>query len=191
MCTTLEHSILCETILLILLSYKNYLMNLHEIFRTHRYDPLPYLHIQHYHGYQSMLFLWQHICNTLLNFLTYWNITQKLFNQSSSNFQGKEILSSLSLTIVLLPWVSTNGVSIATYIYNILHVQYSIKMDIQFHQSIQSRGAQKFIKMYLNQLGTNVQFHQWRLMSARRLKKQPISPRLQIQKMEKGGGEEK
>ena len=38
----------------------------------------------------------------LSNFLTYCNITQKLFNQSSSNFQGKEILSSPSLTNVLL-----------------------------------------------------------------------------------------
>ena len=64
-------SILCETILLILLSHKNYLMNLREIFRRHRYDPLPHLQVQCYHGYQSMLYLWQHIGNTLSNLLTY------------------------------------------------------------------------------------------------------------------------
>ena len=111
-------------------------MNLHEIFRRHRYGALPHSQVQHCHGYQSVLFPWQHICNSLSNFLIYWNITQKLFNQSASNFQGKEILSSPSLLIVLLPWVSNNLVSIATYIYNILHVQYSMKMDIPFHQSI-------------------------------------------------------
>ena len=113
-------SSLCQTILLILLSHKDYLTNLHEIFRRHRYGPLPYLQVHHYHGYQSVLFLWQHNCNTLWNLLIYCNITQKLFNQSSWNFQGKQILSSPSLPIALLLWVSTNVVSIATYL------QYSV-----------------------------------------------------------------
>ena len=80
--------------------------------------------VQCYYGYQSMLFLWQHICNTLSNFLTYCNRTQKLFNQSSSNFQRKEILSSPSLTIVMLLWTSTIVVSIAT------HLQYPVKFLI-------------------------------------------------------------
>ena len=88
---------------------------------------LPHKKGQCYHGYQSMLFLWQHICNTLSNFLTYCSITQKLFHQSSSNFQGKEILSSPSVTIVLLLWISTNVVSIATYL------QYSVKFLTYFN----------------------------------------------------------
>ena len=97
------------------------------IFRRHRYGVLPHKKGQSYYGYQPILFLWQHICNTLSNFLTYCSITQKLFHQSSSNFQGKAILSSPSLTIVLLLWVSTNVVSMATYL------QYSIKFLIYFN----------------------------------------------------------
>ena len=84
------HNLSClEVFFLISLSHKDYLMNLHEIFRRHRYGPLPHLQVQCYHGYQSMLFLCQHICNTLSNLFTYCNITQKLFNQYSWNFQGK------------------------------------------------------------------------------------------------------
>ena len=44
-------------------------MNLDEIFRSDRYGPLLHLKVHRHYGYQSMWFLWQHLCNILSNFL--------------------------------------------------------------------------------------------------------------------------
>ena len=44
-------------------------MNLDEIFRSDRYGPLVHLKVHRHYRYQSMWFLWQHLCNILSNFL--------------------------------------------------------------------------------------------------------------------------
>ena len=57
---------------------------------THRYEPLPHLQVQCYHGYQSMLFLWQHInLQYSVKFSHILQYNSKTIQSIFMNFSGK------------------------------------------------------------------------------------------------------
>ena len=103
---------------------KEYLINLHEFFSTYGHCHLLQLSIHCYYGDPSMWFLWQHICHASLNFLTFLITTQRIFDQSWWNFQHIWALSSPTIKHTLLLWISTNVVSMTTYLSQFVKLSY-------------------------------------------------------------------
>ena len=58
------------------------------------------------------------------NFCTFLNVTQRIFDQSSSNFQDIWVYSSPTIKHTLLLWISTNVVSMATYLSHFIKISY-------------------------------------------------------------------
>ena len=109
-----------------LLSLEEYLMNLDEIFRSNRYSHLLHLHVHCHYGYQSMWFLWQHLCTTLSNLLTCSDVTWNYSTYIHEISRGNRDCVPLHLDVHCYYGLLNCFVSMATYL------QYSAKFISYF-----------------------------------------------------------